>query len=318
MEIADWPSQHLLSQLMARVSIGMPVYNGQALVGAAIESLLRQTFKDFELIISDNGSTDNTGEICRQYASRDARVRYYRREQNQGATWNFNQVFHLSKSQYFKWAAHDDLCAPQFIERCVEVLDRDPKVVLCYPKTVDIDEHGNHLEDYYDGFDLRSEKPEDRLLQCLIFSSRCNPVFGLIRAPVLATTPLMGNFMANDYIILAQLALRGQFYEIPERLFFHREHQNRATRACTGFSEHLIWFDPKNAGKLPIRWLRLLVEYLGSIRGAPLPWLGAARCYWIMMRWIRWHWPKLATETLAIIRHTAAKRQADVPRKASV
>src|SRR4051794_27811047 len=78
-----------------RVSIGLPVYNGEKYLAAAIESALRQTFGDLELIISDNGSTDGTREICERFAAEDPRVRYHQEVQNRGAVWNFNRVVQL-------------------------------------------------------------------------------------------------------------------------------------------------------------------------------------------------------------------------------
>src|SRR5688572_7662493 len=122
-----------------KVSIGLPVYNGENYLSQALDSLLGQTYSDFELIISDNGSTDRTQEICRAYAIKDRRVRYFRSATNRGAAWNFNNVFALSSGKYFKWAAHDDICAPEFLERCLEVLECDPGIVVCFPKTMQMD-----------------------------------------------------------------------------------------------------------------------------------------------------------------------------------
>ena len=115
-----------------RVTIGMPVYNGAALVGAALESILAQTLTDFELIISDNASTDATAEVCRSYAAKDRRIRYYRNEKNLGAAPNFNRVVELATNgvPYFKWAAHDDVIAPTFLEKCARVLDAAPQSVV--------------------------------------------------------------------------------------------------------------------------------------------------------------------------------------------
>lgn len=110
---------------MPRVSVGMPIYNGERFLKAAIESILAQTLTDFELIISDNGSTDQTQEICQAYATKDQRIRYYRSAQNFGASWNHNRVFELSTSEYFKWAACDDICKPEYLEQCVEILVDD-------------------------------------------------------------------------------------------------------------------------------------------------------------------------------------------------
>src|SRR5260370_10566620 len=125
-----------------RVSIGVPVYNGENFLRETLDSLLAQTFEDFELIISDNGSTDNTPHICREYALRDNRVSYHRCDINRGFSWNNNHVFQLAQGEYFKWADHDDLCAPEYLERCITVLDARPDVVLCDVIPSNIDETG--------------------------------------------------------------------------------------------------------------------------------------------------------------------------------
>ncbi len=128
-----------------RVSIGMPVFNGEKFLAEAIESILAQSFRDFELIISDNASSDRTEEMCRAFAARDERIRYFRQPVNQGAAWNHNFVFNQSSAGYFKWQCHDDLCDPTFIEKCVAVLDREPLAALCYSQFLRIDELGRPL-----------------------------------------------------------------------------------------------------------------------------------------------------------------------------
>ena len=133
---------------MPRVSIGMPVYNGANFLGQALESLLAQTYTDFELIISDNASSDATAEICRAFAGTDSRIRYTRTERTIGPAENHNRLVRMARGDYFRWAAHDDLCAPELLAKEVEVLDRDRSVVLVYPKTRIIDATGNTVEDY--------------------------------------------------------------------------------------------------------------------------------------------------------------------------
>jgi glycosyltransferase involved in cell wall biosynthesis len=125
-----------------RVSIGMPVYNAQRYLEGTLDSILAQSFRDFELIISDNGSTDRTEAICRDYASRDSRISYFRHEENRGAGWNFQYVFHRARGEYFKWNAYDDRLGPQFLEKCVALLDRTPEAVLAFTKYVDVDANG--------------------------------------------------------------------------------------------------------------------------------------------------------------------------------
>jgi glycosyltransferase involved in cell wall biosynthesis len=113
-----------MSDTNPKVTIGVPVYNGEKYLAAALDTLLAQSFEDFELIISDNASTDCTEEIARAYAARDGRVRYERSGANRGCAWNHNRVFALARGRYFRWAAHDDLCAPTLLARTVELLRR--------------------------------------------------------------------------------------------------------------------------------------------------------------------------------------------------
>ena len=121
----------------------MPVYNGESFLEHSLSRILAQDLGDFELVISDNASTDRTGEICQEFAGKDARIRYSRFERNMGAARNFNQVFKLSSGKYFKWATHDDMIAETYLSRCVEVFENGPPdLVLVYPRTVLIDEDG--------------------------------------------------------------------------------------------------------------------------------------------------------------------------------
>lgn len=106
-------------QITPRVSIGMPVYNGEKYIRDALDSLLNQTFSDFELIISDNASTDRTEEICGEYASRDSRISYFRQTENNGAITNFQFVLDHASGEFFMWAAYDDLWSDGFIENAV-------------------------------------------------------------------------------------------------------------------------------------------------------------------------------------------------------
>jgi len=214
-----------MSSSKLRLSLGMPVFNGENYIRQAIDSLLSQTFSDFELIISDNGSTDRTEEICRAYAARDSRIHYYRNEENRGAAWNFNRVFELANGKYFKWVAHDDLHAPEFFSKCVEALDRDPSIVLAYTNTAKIDGEGKLLGSLPTSiYDLHADSFNacERFRYLICVWHACDPIFGVIRSDILKKTPLMRSFISADRMLLAQLALLGRFYEIQEFLFFWR------------------------------------------------------------------------------------------------
>lgn len=257
--------------MQARVSIGFPVYNGEIGLSKALDSLLQQDFGDFEIILSDNGSTDETPEICAAYAKKDTRIRYYPHAQNRGAAWNFNEVFRLSSGEYFKWAAHDDYCGPSFLRKCVETLDEHPDVVLACTRSYDVDEKGLVQERVDKPVKFQSGKVHTRFRELICHSHGCMPVFGLMRASVLRKTGLIGSYAASDRVLLAELALYGRFFENPDRLFYHGEHSRRSTRIFSSVYCIGEWFDPKKAGEHVLPTWRLLKEYVAAIRRSQLP-----------------------------------------------
>ncbi|NLE61854.1 MAG: glycosyltransferase [Planctomycetes bacterium] len=270
---------------MPRVSVGMPVHNGERFIRPAIESLLSQDFTDFELIISDNASTDGTQEICSEFAQRDARIRYLRTSQNLGAAANFNRVFELATGEFFKWATHDDVCACSNLRRCLEVFDRSPpEVVLCYGKTVLIDEKGQVIRPYEDRMDLRQASPHRRLEHVLRYLFLCHVDMGLIRRRILATTRLHAPYRGSDTVLVAELALRGKFYEIPEPLFFRRLHSGNSMQAHRTAEAHALWFDPTWRGQVAVPRFQRLLGHFRAICDAPLDWSERLNCMRVLLR----------------------------------
>jgi glycosyltransferase involved in cell wall biosynthesis len=275
---------------MPRVSIGLPVYNGERFLRETLDSILAQTYRDFELIISDNGSTDGTQEICRAYAGRDPRIRYYREEINRGASWNYNRVVELAAGEYFKWAAHDDCLAPTFLARCVEGLDQHPHAVLCHPQDQDIDENGQPVDrkrfsHIPSGERAASPKPSQRFRRLIRLDYDVEQVFGVIRAAVLRKTVLIESYTDSDRTLIAELGLRGQFYEVPEPLFLHRHHAGSSGKAFTitrGWFERAAWFDPRLQGRVLFSQWKQLGEYVRCAWRAPLRLPERAACmFWL-------------------------------------
>ncbi len=281
-----------MNQNQPLVSIGMPVYNGERFLEIALNSLLAQTFRDFELIISDNGSTDKTEGICRQYANADRRIRYFRNEQNLGAGWNFDRVAELATGKYFKWACHDDVCDREFLQQCVDILEQDPSIVLAYPKTLIIDEHGSEIEKHEDRFDLQSPHPAERFKiyhHLVRYGNQCHPFHGLIRRDVLTQLLPLGSYPSSDLVLLGKLALYGKFYEVPSYLFWKRDHPETSVRAHRPFRERIAWYDPTKTGKLHLTRWKWLREYIHAIHTAPLNWQGRVKCYFQMLEWLTWN-----------------------------
>lgn len=269
---------------MPRLSIGLPVYNGARYLENALDSILGQTFKDFELIISDNASSDATESICRRFAEKDKRIRYCRNETNLGAAENFNRTFNLSTGKYFKWAAYDDVCAPEYFQRCFDILEKEPSVVLCYPKTILVDENCRKIRTYEDNLDLRQPRPHQRLKQFVSKVNLANAVFGVIRSDALRDTRLMGKFLAADYILLIEISLRGKFQEIPEYLFYRRDHTKNSRRLPR--HDLAVWWDTTEPEKVISDKYKLIAEQLTSIARARLDWSEKMLCYFQVGRWI--------------------------------
>jgi glycosyltransferase involved in cell wall biosynthesis len=284
-----------------RVSIGMPVYNGAEFLAETLDHLLAQRFADFELIISDNGSGDDTERICRDYAERDPRVRYFREEVNRGATWNHNRVIELARGELFKLAAHDDLCLPDFLGRCVEVLDREPDVVLCHPRVAIVDAAGERLAPYRYDWTAYSPQVRERLHALSGLRYRCFPVFGVIRTEVLRRTRLMGPYIASDRVLLAELGLNGRFAEVAEELFWSREHPGRSTRAHKVRSGRTAWFDPNRRVRVVLPVWKQGFEFVRAIRRTPLPRGERAACYAEMLRWAGRHAKSLGKDAVMVV-----------------
>lgn len=283
-----------------RVSIGLPVYNGENFLAEALDSILAQTFTDFELIISDNCSTDATEDICRRYAEKDDRIRYYRQAKNLGAAPNYNFTFEKARGHYFKWSAHDDVMLPEWLERCVDVLDRNPDVELAYSRTLRIDEHTVVQDEYeiYGSMRLMSARPSVRFGDMICMQHNCVPIFALGRRDVFATTDLKTKFQGSDRYLLADFALRGKVFLVPEPLFLRREHGGAYSDALTK-AEKASWWDTADTRTVSFPHWRALRTYLGHINRADLTKGERWACYRQMVRWVigptwyRQRWVKL-------------------------
>jgi glycosyltransferase involved in cell wall biosynthesis len=268
-----------------KVSIGIPVYNGGPFFAECLESVARQTFGDFEVIISDNASTDETADVARSFVERDGRFTYVRSETNRGAAANWNRVVELAHGTYFKWLAADDLVEPTYIERCVAVLDEEPDVVLVTPRVRLIDATGKPLQrtpgtDRYvaphgetkgaprapvTGLASRSALRRFRSVVMYVTDSGLAAYdMSLIRLEPLRSTMLVEPYVGSEKILLAQLSLMGRFVLVPEVLYswrIHADHMGSKSPA-----EATRGLDPTWTGRFPMMGPRQIVGYLRAIR----------------------------------------------------
>lgn len=248
------------------VSIGLPVYNGSDFLAEAIEAILAQDFGDFELIVSDNASTDATADICARYATLDKRISVTRHPANLGAARNYNDVFHRSSGRYFKWAAHDDLIAPEFLSRCVAAFEAyEGSCAIVYPQSEFIDEAGKVVRTDRNSMHSTSSSPAVRVHRAVQAMGLVTAVFGLFHRETLSRTRLIGSFVASDYVLLLECALLGAVLHLDGApLFQRRIHRKMSRQANRTDAEVLRWFDPAARTRLSSKQ-RLHLEFLKSI-----------------------------------------------------
>jgi hypothetical protein len=256
------------------VSIGLPVYNGERFIVAAIDSILGQTMADFELIVCDNASTDRTAEIVTAFAAADDRVRLHRNPANVGPIPNFNLAFELARGRYFKWLGADDTCESEFLGRCLDHLEAEPDLVLCSARFVEIDQEGAPLGLQPYDIDLSGSTAHERLGRFMSTARGHQMLYGLIRADVLRRTHLLAPYHGSDRALLAELALHGAFREIPDVLWSSRDHPGRSP-----YVDRLAGdWQPRTTSGPAITHLAITAHMLRVIRAAPLPAVERVRC----------------------------------------
>lgn len=268
-----------------RVTIGLPVYNGEDFLQSTLNAILNQTYTDFELIISDNASTDGTEAICTAVAARDGRVRYVRNATNIGAAPNYNRLVELARGEYFRWNAHDDPVAPTHLERSVAALRSHPDAAVVYARTILIDEADRVLEYHDDRYRLGAEQPHERFRQFFGLSLWCHPVFGLMRTELVRRTGRIGSYISSDRVLLGELALLGKTVEIPEYLAYRRLHPNISVWASKGPEDMLKWFDPNARLRFSYGRRKLFVEYVRAIERTGYGVRERLACYRALLRY---------------------------------
>ncbi|MFZ5871128.1 MAG: glycosyltransferase family 2 protein [Actinomycetota bacterium] len=282
------------------VSVGLPVYNGERYLAEAIDSILSQDYGDLELIVCDNGSTDATPRIAADAARRDARVSVHRSGTNRGAAWNYNRAVALARGRFFKWAAHDDVLRRGFLSACVAVLEERPEVVLAYTRAVDVDDQGRVVHEHDLPRYATASTPSGRARQVLLDPSPCLESFGVIRADALRRTRLIGPYTSSDRTLFLELALLGEFHEVPEVLFLHRQHPHRSVHSYADPRWRNVWFDPAWSGRRSSPRWRLLKEYATAVARSPVPPGERLRTAGLLPLWAASNANALAREAAAV------------------
>lgn len=285
--------------MIPSVSIGLPVFNGERYIREALESLLHQTYTDFELVISDNASTDTTQSICREIAAKDQRVRYLRNTENIGLIANYNLVFRMTSGQYFKWASANDVCAPHMVEKCVQILNEQDDVVLCSCKTRLFTVDTASAVNYELGLNLMEDSAAGRLRHLVHRLRLNNGMNGVIRRRTLERTRLLDNYLASDVNLLVELALLGKFYEVPEYLFYRRVHPEELT-ASSRIEDLLKVYDPRSGKRVACKFWRLNWEHFRTVWRSSIPLFDKIRLYPFLTRKLFWDRRELWKEAMML------------------
>jgi glycosyltransferase involved in cell wall biosynthesis len=272
-----------------KLVIGMPVYNGENHISETIKSILGQSFKDFKLFISDNASTDSTESICRSFASQDSRIVYFRQPKNLGMAPNFNNVFQPGDSPYFKWAAHDDILKPTYLERCIQLLETDPSLAMVHSPTLRIDDSGRELGLYKD-IGLDGDRISDRFWKVL-WTVNIYEIYGVMRSQYVAKTKLAGSYFGSERNILAEVLVQGKIEYLDEALFARRDHDASLTamhlesKAGQDFARrqevHATGVKMSGLQTSAIRFK----EYFNSIQRFPMSFSDRVRCHLALLDW---------------------------------
>ncbi|MBN1612940.1 MAG: glycosyltransferase [Deltaproteobacteria bacterium] len=245
----------------------MPVYNGEAFLREALNSLVAQTFVDFELIISDNASTDATEAICREYAARDERIRYVRQPDNKGAEANFQFVLDASLCEYFMWAGADDVWDVRWIERLMQAY-RD-NAALTFGRVAAMDEMGKIIRSYRNlEFSGGQTARSLRFIFQDEFEGKANLIYGLMRTDmlreILDTFPL-GSELFSDVSLVYSILQRGGIVTVQDTMLYKR-YGGLSVQMASQFSlyhyltaSYLLPYYIRYVRRTENQWLRALI-----------------------------------------------------------
>lgn len=286
------------------IGIGMPVFNGAKYIAAAVESIINQSISDFELIICDNASTDDTEAICRRYAKDDARIHYYRNEKNIGAHPNYNRTFELTSGRYFKWAPHDDLLHPDFLKQCIRMLEEAPMSVVSQSFLQYIDTDNNEIGIYDSKLTgSNSSSPVRRFASLLLTKHPSYEIMGVFRRSAMVGTQLLQSFHGADRALLAELALRGTFSQVQQPLQLVRDHKERYSRAQVRPRDRANWHDSSITSRCSFPTWKLYGEYLKMVGRNVHSSYDRAGCYLVLIAWWgkNWNVVRMLVDVIAVV-----------------
>lgn len=296
---------------LPRVMVGMPVYNAAPWLAESLQSWRTQSLTNFRLVICDNASTDESFEICAEFAKLDPRISLHRNPRNIGICGNFRRVFRLAAaSDYFMWASSHDHFASTMLERCVATLESRPDAVICCGQTALFERDVESAKYYDDVAGIDDDSPFQRF-RAVVGGIRINNlVHGLIRTSALAKTPLVEDYYSSDNVLIAQLALAGKIVRLPEVLFYRRWEPRASTSRMTEREQQRHW-DPDNIGMNRYTHWKINSGMLRAVLAADVPASERRRALWLTLKNAYWDKRHLASDLRRAMRAIGTGRATD-------
>ncbi|GAB3392827.1 hypothetical protein GCM10027568_20860 [Humibacter soli] len=274
---------------MARLTFGIPVYNGERFLPAALASVQDQDLADIRIVISDNGSTDGTEALCRAAAAKDERIEYHRYDVNRGGIWNYQNVMALCDTELFSWMAADDIKLPGFARTTIAALDAGgPEVAFACPRTRIINADGVIYEDLNDA-DMGLARPmAHERVRNLLRAQASHPMYGVIRMSALHKTRGIRSTLGDDMVLLVELLCAGKMATAPEQTFLQRRHDAQVSVQGSSSS---TWFAPGQRGNRSFAETRTNIELYRGVAHSDLPFMEKLRTWatlgpsWVFPRW---------------------------------
>lgn len=274
---------------MTRLTFGIPVYNGERYLESALRSVQEQDLEDIVIVISDNGSSDGTQDICRAAAAADGRIRYHRYDVNRGGIWNYQNVMALGKTELFSWMAADDIKLPPFARVSIEALDdAGPETAFSCPRTRIINAEGIVYEDLNDAhMGLDADAAHVRVGN-MLRAQASHPMYGVIRTSALERTRGIRSVLGDDMVLLVELLCAGRMATAPDQVFLQRRHDAQVSVQGAGAS---AWFAPGQRGDRSFAETRTNIEMYRGVAHSALPFSEKTRTWatlgpsWVFPRW---------------------------------
>jgi hypothetical protein len=274
---------------MTRLTFGIPVYNGERYFPAALASLQEQELADIRIVVSDNGSTDATEELCRAAAALDDRIEYHRSDENRGGIWNYQHLYDLCETELFSWMAADDIKLPSFAGQTIEVLDEaGPDTAFSCPRTSIINGDGviyEHLND--DRIGLDAETAHERVHN-LLRAQASQPMYGTIKVDALRKTRGVRSTLGADMTLLVELLCVGKMALAPDQSLLQRRHDSQVSVQGAAAS---WWFAPGSRGGRSFEETQTNIELYRGVAHSDLTGVEKLRTWgtlgpsWVFPRW---------------------------------